>query len=227
MQHCANPLGRVVVARPTAPQQGSFRRRQRSGVPRKRKRAFLGSILRIGCLLPALLSPLICRCAPPPERFSVSEDDVKAAVLYHLTQFVDWPGENNGDVYRICVAGDNATSTALEHLTQGRLVKSHPIRIERISGPMGARGCQILFITACAKPRLVQYLMSVRDSGILTVGEQPGFLESGGMIELFFQGQHVGLTLSSETMQRSHLIVSSKLLRLDRRAGEKIPLETR
>jgi YfiR/HmsC-like len=175
-------------------------------------------------LLPALLFPAIGHCAPQPGLFSASEEDVKAAVLYHLTQFVDWPDENNGDVYRICVAGDTATSTALQHLTQGKLVRSHPIRIERISGPMEARGCHVLFITACAKPRLAQYLMSVRDSGILTVGEQPGFLELGGMIELIFQGQHVGLTLSSETIQRSHLIVSSKLLRLDRRVGEKIPL---
>jgi hypothetical protein len=224
VQPSANPLGRIATAVLRPLRQRGFQCR-RAGATRQRKSASLRSILRIGFLLPALLSPPICHCASQPNLFSVSEEDVKAAVLYHLIQFVDWPSEKNSGVYRICVAGDTATSTALQHVTQGRLVRSHPIQIERISGPVEARGCHILFIRACAKPRLAQYLMSVRDSGILTVGEQPGFLQSGGMIELFFQGQRVGVSLSSETIQRSRLIVSSKLLRLDRRAGEKIPLE--
>ncbi len=67
--------------------------------------------------------------------------------------------------------------------------------------------------------------MSLRDSDILTVGEQPGFLDLGGMIQLFFQAQRVGLVVNLETMQRSHLTVSSKLLRLGHRNGETIAIE--
>lgn len=180
----------------------------------------------IGFLLLALLFPPICYGAPQSASFSVPDDEVKAAVLYHLTQFVDWPGKDGWEVYRICVAGSPGTSTSLVHLAQGKLVGSHPIRISRITGPSEARSCQILFIAACPKPRLQQYLTSVRDAGILTIGEQPGFVDLGGMIELFLQGPRIGLTLNPEAIQRSHLTVSSKLLRLDRRAGEKIPLET-
>ncbi len=227
VQRRANLVGRMAAAglmarnrrfrypsRPAAPGQGT-----------QTREAALRSILQIGCLLSTLLIPLMGCCAQPSQFFSLSEDDVKAAVLYHLTQFIEWPGENASDVYQICVAGSTATTDALEHLTEGKLVRSHSIRIKPIAGPLEARGCRILFIAACAKLRLQQYLTSVRDSGILTVGEQPGFLDSGGMIELFFQGQRVGLSLSSDAMQRSHLTVSSKLLRLNRRASENIPFE--
>lgn len=112
-------------------------------------------------------------------------------------------------------------------LAHGQLVRGHPLQVEPITGPTEIRGCQIVFIAACARPRLQQYMTSLRDSHILTVGEQPGFLVLGGMIQLFFQAQRVGLAVNLETIQRSHLTVSSKLLRLGHPAGGKGAVENR
>ena len=174
----------------------------------------------------ALLFPSLCRCAPLSEQVSVSEDDVRAVVLFHLTQFVEWPEINDSIPYRICVAGRVGTSLALEHLTQGKSIRSHRIQVEQIAGPTETRGCQIVFIGACLRPRLQQYLTSLRDSDILTVGEQPGFADLGGMVQLFFQPQRVGLVVNLESIQRSHLTVSSKLLRLGQRSGDRVAVET-
>jgi hypothetical protein len=191
----------------------------------RRQTALLKCTLPIGLAILSLLFPCLCCCAQPATQGSVSEDDIRAAVLFHLTQFVEWPGKDEARPYRICVAGSGPTSVALEHLVAGKSVSSHPIRVEQIAGPTQARSCQIVFIAACARPRLQQYLMSLRDSNILTIGEQPGFLELGGMIQLFFQAQRVGLVVNLETIQRSHLTISSKLLRLGHRNGEKIAIE--
>lgn len=177
---------------------------------------FTGSSWAFASVLVAFLFPGVCYCTPQSAPLSPSEDEIKAVVLYHLTQFIQWPDKNDGGLYRICVAGGAGVSSALEHLTQGRLIGSHAIAIENIAGPAAARGCRILFVAACARPRLQQYLTSVRDSGILTIGEQPGFVEIGGMVQLSLDGKHTGMTLNLETIARSHLTVSSKFLRLDR-----------
>jgi hypothetical protein len=192
-----------------------------------RKAAWLRRALRICLALLAVMFPSLCCCVPPSGQISLSEDDVRAAVLFHLTQFVDWPEKDDARPYRICVAGSAPTSVALEHLVEGKSVGSHPILVQQIAGPTEARGCRVVFIAACARPRLQQYLTSLRDSNILTVGEQPGFIDLGGMIQLFFQAQRVGLVVNLENIQQSHLTVSSKLLRLGHRTGEKIAIENR
>ena len=72
-------------------------------------------------------------------RFSVSEDDIKAAVLYHLTQFVEWPGKNDGDALSHLRGGQRR----YQHRTRAfdrraRSVRSHPIRVEHNRGTDGS-----------------------------------------------------------------------------------------
>lgn len=181
----------------------------------------------VGVSLLLLLFPLPGFGAQVYTQVSPSEDDVRAAVLFHLTQFVEWPGKSETEPYRICVAGNAPTGIALEHLVDGKSVRSHPISVQQIAGPTETRGCHVIFIAACARPRLQQYLTSLRDSDVLTVGEQPGFVDMGGMVQLLVEPTRVGLVVNLETIQRSRLTVSSKLLRLGHRATERIAIEPR
>jgi len=146
--------------------------------------------------------------------------DVTAAFLYHFTQFVDWPPLKAGDAFTICIAGDQATTISVRSFTRDKFVGSHPVRVLLVEGPPETRGCQLLFLAACPTPRLQQYLTAVRDSGMLIVGEQPEVLELGGMVELFVQRQRIAFSINNDAMQRAHLHVSSKVLRLAREAEE-------
>jgi YfiR/HmsC-like len=228
VQRCTNPVSSVAAIYQVLPPVRRLRRELPGGVfpqDAQPKTALLRCTLPIVFAVLGVLFASLCCSAQPAAQVSGSEDDIRAAVLFHLTQFVEWPGKYEAQPYRICIAGSAPTSIALEHLVEGKSVRSHPIRVEQIAGPTEVRGCQIVFIAACARLRLQQYLISLRDSDILTVGEQPGFLDLGGMIQLFFQAQRVGLVVNLETMQRSHLTVSSKLLRLGHRNGETIAIE--
>ncbi len=220
VQRCENSVGWVAAVPATLP--SDFHLRGELTNP-----AWLRRALWICLPMLALLFPSLCCGVPPSGQTSISEDDVRAAVLFHLTQFVDWPEKERNQPYRICVAGSAPISVALEHLVEGKSVGSPLILVQQIAGPMEARGCRVVFIAACARPRLQQYLTSLRDSNILTIGEQPGFIDLGGMIQLLFQAQRVGLVVNLETIQRSHLTVSSKLLRLGHRTGEKVAIENR
>jgi hypothetical protein len=144
---------------------------------------------------------------------------VKAAFLYHFTQFIEWPQEGSSDAFTICVANSSATAASLQQLTREKSVSSLPIRVTEVDRPAGLHNCRILFIALSAKPRLQEYLAAVHDSSTLTVGEQSGFLDSGGMVEMYLADQHVGFKLDAAEMQRVHLSASSSLLRLGRSPG--------
>src|SRR5271157_3449159 len=55
----------------------------------------------------------------------IPNSDIKAAFLYHFTQFVEWPALDAGGMFTICVAGDQATTIALRAWTRDKFVGSH------------------------------------------------------------------------------------------------------
>jgi hypothetical protein len=165
----------------------------------------------LGC---GLLGGLPVAAQPP-----LPDYQVKAAFLYHFTQFIEWPAEGS-DVFLICVASSSATTTSLQQLTKGKFVSSLPIRIAEVGRPAEVRNCRILFIAFSARPRLQEYLAAAHNSSTLTVGEQSGFIDSGGMVEMYLADQHVGFRLNAEEIQRAHLLASSSLLRLARPPDE-------
>jgi len=167
-------------------------------------------VFAIGCLTSAQGT------AQPP----LPDYEVKAAFLYHFTQFVEWPLPNSNDPFFICIVNSSAISGSLEQLTQGKFVGSHPIRVTQVKNPGEVHACHVLFVGACSTTRLQQYLASAHDANLLTVGEQGEFLSAGGMVALFPQDQHIAFALDAEAIQRAHLSASSKLLRLARSPEE-------
>lgn len=150
--------------------------------------------------------------AQPP----LPDYQVKAAFLYHFTQFVEWPAPGNADPFLMCIAESPRTSSSLAELTRGRSVGPRPIRVTQVKASEDLHNCNVLFIAACSGLRLQQYLASVHDLTVLTVGEQPGFVQAGGMVELFQHDQRIAFTIGADAMQKVHLNASSKLLRLAR-----------
>lgn len=161
-----------------------------------------------------LLVPVYAAAQP-----RIPDYQVKAAFLYHFTQFVEWPLPNNRDPFLMCVADSPATGAALEQLTRHRFVEAHPIQVLRVTASSDVHNCRLLFIAVCSKTKLQQLLANVHDLSLLTIGEQSGFVDAGGMVELFRHDERIVFTISPEAMQKVHLNASSKLLRLARPAG--------
>ena len=147
---------------------------------------------------------------------AIADYQIKAAFLYHFTQFIEWPPTTE-DLFAICVAGDKAVLASLEELTRGKLVSKQPIRIRQISDPGEAPACHIVFIGVSANARRQQFIDAVHKLGVLTVGEQPGFQSQGGMIELFLDDNHIRFDINEPVLREAHLRASSRLLRLARR----------
>ena len=114
------------------------------------------------------------------------EYELKAGVLYHIIEYVEWPKgslSNNPPAIQIGLLGELPFADALEVLN-GKTVQGRLLVVKRISDSQTAATCQVLFIGASEKRRISEIVAEVKDRPVLTVSEVEGFAEQGGMVNL-------------------------------------------
>lgn len=140
------------------------------------------------------------------------EAKVKAAYLFHLTKFVDWPTLPANEV-RICVIGSETVGGMMGELST-RQVRNRPLKIE-VDNLTNPAACQVLFIGRGDR-RLAEILRQVRGNGVLTVSDQDSFTRQGGMVGFYQEGGKIKLEINPETARAVNLRISAKLLEVAR-----------
>lgn len=162
-----------------------------------------------------LLLPLILWAALASAAESDIEAKVKAAYLFHLTKFVEWPALPP-DALRICVIGSQAVGSILGELSN-RQVQDRPLRVEVVETIGDLSRCQVLFIGRSNKSS-GELLNKVRGAGVLTISDQEDFARAGGMVSFYFDGGKLKLEINQDAARSANLKISSKLLELSRKA---------
>ncbi len=161
--------------------------------------------------LPGLLL-LVCGFLHPLSGGAATdlEAKVKAAYLFHLIKFVDWP-VLPADNFRVCIHGSDAVANLLAELSN-RPIRDRPLSVERDADP--AR-CQVLFIGP-GEQDLPELLARSRRSGVLTVSDQSGFARSGGIVGFYKDAGKIKLEINPEAARVANLRISAKLMELAR-----------
>src|ERR1035438_8916413 len=121
-----------------------------------------------------------------------AEYQIKANFLSQFPNFIEWPETafpSPQALFAVCVIGDFSFGTALAEATQHEAFHNRKISVRRVRKIADMRGCQILFVSRSESSRYAPVLAAVRNSEVLTVGETPEFLVTGGAIN-FFYDQH-------------------------------------
>jgi hypothetical protein len=146
------------------------------------------------------------------------ERQLKAAYLYNITRYVDWPDDSVGDAFVIAVLDDPEFAAALRPLERpDKHAEGRPIRIRAISSPARAGAAQILFIGADAAPRLGAILGRTRGEPVLLVGDSPGLARRGVAVNFFLKpdilgdGDQLRFEINPSALQRRGLKVMSDL----------------
>jgi hypothetical protein len=128
-----------------------------------------------------------------------NEYEVKAAFLYNFAKFTAWPSppEQAEDAFTICILGDDPFGPALD-LLKGKPVDGRPVEVRRLTKP-GEIG---------------SLAEKLRDQPVLTVGDGPGFVRSGGMIGFVLSDGRVRFEIGPDRISPTGLTVSSQLLKL-------------
>lgn len=170
----------------------------------------------LGALAVLAVAPLAhaqaARQAPEPE--------LKAAILVNMLLFVDWPTPENQapDRMTVCYLLAGPVATALEQLG-GRIVKGKPLRVLRVDA--AALGeCHALYLSPLDTASLSAVVSNVRAGGTLLVGDSPGYLQRGMMLNLELDGGRVVFDVDLRSVRQAGLSLSSKVLRLARHVSE-------
>jgi len=167
---------------------------------------FPGFLRRVLCLGLLALAPLSALAE------DVLETKVKAAYLYHLLNYIDWP-QLPGDALHICVLGADTLGAMLRELSD-RQVKNLPlsIAIDDMDNPMA---CQVIFIGE-GLANWQAMLEKLPAQGVLTVGDPADFAAQGGIVGFYSLDGKIKLELNPRAAQLANLKISSKLLEMAR-----------
>ena len=143
------------------------------------------------------------------------EYELKAAVLYHIIEYVEWPKDSAPEpgTTRIALLGQIPFAAALEVLN-GKILQGRKLVVKRIEKPQDAGDCQVVFISSSEKPRISQIISEFKNRPILTVSEVEGFAERGGIVNLVAGQNRINMEINREVARESRLSISSQLLKL-------------
>ncbi len=203
--------------------------------------------MRIGGIILLFLTACLTVCGTPvtvrADSAATQEYRLKAAFLYNFILFVDGerldaPERNakNNDPNRpilIGILGKDPFGDAFDPL-ENREVRNRRVAIHRFKGfdeyadeegrlperhPQLGRieNCHLLFICPSERQHLARILRPLGARSLLTVGDTPGFLEAGGVINFLIEDKKVGFEINTAAAERARLQIRSQLLRLAKR----------
>src|SRR5690349_12422511 len=117
------------------------------------------------------------------------EYQVKAAMLFNMAKFIDWPADAFSSEHApltVCILGKNPFGAALDTL-QGKTVKGRQLVVRQVERPDGISACHILFVSDSEKRAIPVILGGLKQQGILTVSDLPRFAQAGGIVNFVEQ----------------------------------------
>jgi hypothetical protein len=156
----------------------------------------------------------------------VSDQEVKAALLFRVSKFIEWPTTAFSDAkapFVMCVVGSESRLRAFQAL-QSKVLNGRPVAVRRVTGDMLDLGqCHAAFFPDDSDADVDYAFSKLRDAPVLTVGESDAFIHRGGTLAFVTRDQRVQFTIHLAASKRAHLSVSSQLLQLATVVGESTP----
>lgn len=151
-----------------------------------------------------------------PAVAETGEYQVKAAMIYNMIRFMDWPEEAlpaSTPQFVVCVVGKGGLGSAVDAL-QGKQVKGKTVFVRPIPLSGGISGCQVLILSDQDKSSTASLLERTRSSMVLTVADSAGFARLGGTVGFVLQNGKVRFEINQTSAQRHRIRVSAQLLKL-------------
>jgi hypothetical protein len=167
-------------------------------------------------ILPArkpVMAPIVT--TPTPAKPPPTEAQIKAAFLVNFLRYSTFPSSafEDGSSPYLIVAEEPAVYAALKTFRTAR-INGRPFEIES-SYPPGVLDTRphLVYCTRENSTELPKRFTGA--AAVLSVSDAPGFLEHGGMIQLFIKtGGYMAFRVNTAAVAQAGIILSPKLLRL-------------
>jgi hypothetical protein len=181
------------------------------------KRGRFGNVgQKLALVLAALVSVAGWKSPAHAQTGTQREYELKAGVLYHIIEYVQWPKmaqTNQPATIEIGLLGQIPFANALEVLN-GKTLQGRKLVVKKLVDLQDVAKCQVVFIGASEKPRMPRIIEEVKNQPVLTVSEVEGFAEQGGIVNLLAGQNRIVMEINRATAGESKLSISSQLLKL-------------
>ncbi len=182
-------------------------------------------------------------CAAETDSAPNKEYQVKAAFIYNFIKFIDWPepapaesgkkADEPAEPITIGIIGENPFGKAFEALAKKK-IQNRQVIIKHFGGfaknstkyrekgetkykykdAAALKVCHVLFIGSAESKYCKEIIDIVKDSSVLTIGENKDFLDTGGIISFVMEQKKVRFGVNLIAAEQAELQIRSKLLRL-------------
>ncbi len=152
---------------------------------------------------------LFNQCLQAEKQRPAEEYELKAAFLFNIAKFAEWPTDAFGEADSpivVAIVGRDPFGARLDQLLQGQIVNGRHLRVERVATIGELREVHIVFLNGVP-------VDAIR-SGVLTVGDGKDFCSRGGMIALRIQNERLAMEVNLTAVNRGRLKLSAQLLKL-------------
>lgn len=151
---------------------------------------------------------------------AAGEYDIKAAYVYNFLFFVDWHDEAlkpSSAPVSIAILGKDPFETRFDSVVGRHVGKAkRPLVISHLGQykpGLDLQNPRIIFIAESEKENLTDILADIESAKVLTIGDFPGFLESGGMLQFVVEENRVRWNINRQAFSDAGLSPSAQLLR--------------
>jgi len=136
---------------------------------------------------------------------------VKAAYLYNIAKFVEWPDGAAEGAIVIGVVGEHPFGNQLPRLASQR-ISGRRLVVRRLEYGDGLAGCHIVFLGEGMAGACAAAVEGLADHPVLTVSEARDFASQGGVIELIQRDGKVRMKINPEAATARQIKLSRQLL---------------
>lgn len=149
------------------------------------------------------------------ESVHLEEYAVKAALVFNIAKYADWPAEafvKTDDPIVIGVLGDDPFGEVLDRVVRGRMINGHSLVIRRAGGIAELKGAHLVFVSP-GETHAAQDCAVLESFHVLTIGDT-------GQTALFtafnfaVEGEKIVFTVDLVRASRAGVSISSRLLNL-------------
>lgn len=145
------------------------------------------------------------------------ENRIKAALVFKLVKFVDWPvaALAGKDPLQICSLGNSGVGEALA-VVDGKPARDRLAQFRKIGGLTAAevKGCHVLFIPEGASEIASGVAATLRGRPVLTISDAPDFARRGGMIGMIRGENKITFEINLRSARENGLEPGAPLLEL-------------
>lgn len=167
--------------------------------------------LKIFCLV-VLTFHSLSVSSPQAEERLISENQAKAAFVFNVAHYVSWPLPHN-DTMLICVLGKGSLTREWQNIS-GKILNGRKLIVFKSNDFDEMLNCQIIFIEETNQIKLSHTLQLLREYPIITIGDSPVFISSGGMLNVSLINNRISFSINLAQARAVGLDISSNLLKL-------------